>query len=313
MFSLEPGNLLEMLERLDLARRDHAAWQDALIGTLLCRVPSDPNDLAEDSHRRCRFGKWYYGELSTQLRAQPEFAAIESEHKITHAVAAKLLRVTATGATITRADYDDFVASGARLRLELDTLRNEIQAALRGIDPLTGAYGRAALLPELRMSHELVKRGVQQCCIAFMDLDRFKQVNDTYGHSVGDQVLAGAVRCLGEHLRPYDKVFRYGGDEFLIVLPAADLAGGHRVTERIRKKLTTTPLVSGVEGVSICANASFGLAMLDSQVSVQESIDRADTALLLAKSSGRNRTVSWNPSIQTHRALRALTDSESAA
>ena len=153
MFSLEPGNLLEMLERLDLARRDHAAWQDALIGTLLCRLPSDPNDLAEDSHRRCRFGQWYYHELSPQLQAQPEFAAIESEHKIMHAIAAKLLRVVASGTTISRADYDELVASGARMRLELDTLRNEIQAALRGIDPLTGAYGGAALMPELRMSH----------------------------------------------------------------------------------------------------------------------------------------------------------------
>ena len=116
---------------------------------------------------------------------------------------------------------------------------------------------------------------------------------------MGDQVLAGAVKYSLGHLRPYDKVFRYGGDEFLILLPGADLPDAQHLVERIREGLGRTPLVVSAEGEAIHATASFGLALLDPGIRVEESIDRADKALLLAKEQGRNRAVTWDPSIAT--------------
>lgn len=306
MFKMDPTALRRTLEQLEKAQHDHDAWSEDLIGRLLCRQPPDPRELHEDMHRHCGFGQWYYGEAHPELREQPVFIAIEAEHRRLHAIAARLFRGTTGNATIARPDYDELVAAGAGLRLELDSLRHEIQAALHGRDVLTGAYDRAELLPELREWRELVRRGVQRCCIAFMDLDRFKDINDSFGHRVGDQVLAGAVRCVAEHLRPYDKVFRYGGDEFLLSLPAADLAMGEGVTQRIRQTLATTPFASGAEGATISTTASFGLAPLDPDASVEESIDRADTALLMAKSEGRNRCCSWDPEVMTQRTQRRL-------
>ena len=97
------------------------------------------------------------------------------------------------------------------------------------------------MLPTLREWRELARRNVQQCCIAFMDLDHLKEINDTHGHVVGDQVLAGVVRHVTEHLRPYDKVFRYGGDEFLISLPGADLEIGQKVIGHIREQIAAAP------------------------------------------------------------------------
>ena len=123
---------------------------------------------------------------------------------------------------LARESFDELVGTGARLRLALDTLRHEIQGSLRDSDALTGAYGRAQLLPELRERRELARRHVQHCCIAFMDLDHLKTINDTHGHAVGDLILTGAIEYVMQHLRPYDKIFRYGGDEFLLLLP------GHR-------------------------------------------------------------------------------------
>jgi diguanylate cyclase (GGDEF)-like protein len=306
MFTMEAAALRETLEQLEHARQDHAEWQEKLIGTLLCRLPSDPDNLREDAHRRCRVGRWYHGQVPAELRQQPAFAAIGADHQRLHGIAARILRDTGRGAPVAPDDYDELVTRSKRLRLELASLRHEIQAALRNSDTLTGAYSRSELLPELQEWRELVRRGVQQCCIVFMDLDRFKAINDRFGHGIGDQVLAGAARCVAGQLRPYDKVFRYGGDEFLISLPAADLAAGQAVTERIRKALASTPLADAIGGRTISTTASFGLAMLDPEASVQESIERADTALLLAKSAGRNRAITWNPSIETQRMLRML-------
>ncbi|KPJ81976.1 MAG: hypothetical protein AMJ58_03015 [Gammaproteobacteria bacterium SG8_30] len=217
-----------------------------------------------------------------------------------------MLEAASRGEKVSRTCYEELATASSKLRLELDSLRHEIQAAIAQSDTLTGAYDRSALLPELREWHELVKRGVQRCGLAFMDLDRFKEVNDTYGHRIGDEVLAGAAQCIARHLRPYDKLFRYGGDEFLILLPAVDLVSGRTVIERVRRTLASTTLARGAGGIQIGTTGSFGLAMLDPSVPVEESVDRGDTALLLAKGAGRNRVVIWDPAVETQRSFRGL-------
>lgn len=149
------------------------------------------------------------------------------------------------------------------------------------------------MLTSLRALLELVKRDVQQCCVAIMDLDRFKAVNDTYGHRVGDQVLVAMVRHLKGQLRPYDKVYRYGGEEFLFTLPSTDQQAGQMLVERMCDGLGVSPLeVQGRKPIAI--TASFGLALLDPDVVVEESIRRADEALYAAKKAGRNCVRVWD-------------------
>ena len=312
MLDMDPAALRRTLEQLEQAAHDHAHWHENLIRAIVCRLPCDPDDLQQDAHRLCRFGQWYYEHAPAELWDQPAFAAIETEHKRLHDIAAQLLREAATGQPIARQDYDDLVAGGERLHLELESLRHEVAGALRNRDALTGAYARGEILPALRERRELARRDVQHCCIAFMDLDHLKEINDTYGHAAGDQVLAGVVRHITEHLRPYDKVFRYGGDEFLISLPGADLAAGQKVIEHIREGLAVTRMIIGPVGNPVRATASFGLAMLEPDVSVEESIDRADKALMVAKAAGRNRAFSWDPAITTATML-AWTPEDDAA
>lgn len=306
MLIMDPATLRRALEQLEQATEDHVEWHANLLRALVCGLPSDPGDLAETAHLDCRFGRWYYEKAPAQLREQPAFVAIGTEHERLHHIAARLLRDVAADAPIVREDFESLVSGSARLRLELDSLRNELEGALRNRDPLTGAYSRVEMLPELREWRALAQRGVKQCCIVFMDVDQLKQINDMYGHPVGDSVLAGAVRYLNEHLRPYDKVFRYGGDEFLIALPGADLATGQKVIARVRAGLARRLLVMGPDGVALHVTASFGLALLDPEVNVADSIDRADQALLLAKTAGRNRAISWDPSVTTGQRLRRL-------
>jgi diguanylate cyclase (GGDEF)-like protein len=131
-----------------------------------------------------------------------------------------------------------------------------------------------------------------------MDLDHFKAVNDKYGHANGDKVLVGLAHHIIMHLRPYDKIFRYGGEEFLIIMPDTDLKAGHDIVDRLREELGALRFdAAGKEIFHL--TVSFGLAGLDPDMSVEQSIDRADNALYVAKAMGRNRAITWNESMST--------------
>ncbi len=312
MFRMNTVALRTTLQQLQQASHDHAEWYENLIRTIVCQLPCDPGELADSAYRNCRFGLWYYSETSAALRQQSMFGAMAAEHQHAHAVAGRLLRGTMAGTPIVQAEFDELVAVSSRLRLELDSLRHEVQDILRSSDALTGAYGRARLLPELREWRELAKRNVQQCCIVFMDLDHLKQINDTHGHAVGDRILAGAVGYVIGHLRPYDKVFRYGGDEFVISLPGIDLVNAQHLVERMREGFGRVPFVVSDQGHPIHATASFGLALLEPDLSAEQSIDRADKALLAAKAAGRDRVVAWDHSIVTGTMLKWSRDDDAA-
>jgi diguanylate cyclase len=212
-----------------------------------------------------------------------------------HRFAVRLLKLSATGETTSVQDYEHFVSALKRLRLEIETLKREIEEALYNLDPLTGTPGRIGMLTKLREEHELVKRKLHPCAIAMMDLDHFKAINDYYGHVAGDKVLVAFARHMTAGLRPYDKVFRYGGEEFLIVLPDTDLAAAETILERLRRELEAMPHEGNGKG-TFHVTVSFGLTSMQPDILVEQSIDRADKALYLAKLGGRNRTMVWEHS-----------------
>jgi diguanylate cyclase len=306
MHNMQASALRDILEQLDQATQDHLEWHANLLRVIVCALPCDPNDLASNAHRRCRFGQWYYERAAVELRGQPAFTAIGIEHQRVHQVTAEVLREITAGRAMNRAGLDELIASSLRLRRELDLLRRELQVELRSRDALTGAYGREQVLPELRRWREAVSRGTLSCCIVLMDLDRLQEVNETQGHAIGDALLADVVRFLREHLRPNDKVFRYGGDEFLVSLPGADLAIARAVVGRIREGLARRQLFVAGARSALQLTASFGLAPLDPQVRVEDIIDRAAQALLLARTAGGNRAISWDASVTTGRHWRRL-------
>jgi diguanylate cyclase len=285
------------LQQLDHALHNHQKWLGEITRTIICRLPHDKRDLAEDAHRQCRFGQWCYDNPPEALREHPAFVAMAIEHHRMHQFARLLLLETAHDASGSPKSYDSFTNAVDRLRLEIDTLKRAIEETLYNRDTLTGAENRVRMLTKLREWHELVKRRAEQCGIAIMDLDHFKRINDTYGHPIGDQVLVDTVRYVTRHLRPYDGVFRYGGEEFLISLPNTDPKTARAVIERLRAGLAE--VAGGLEGKTIGTTASFGIAELSPDVSVEESIGRADAALYAAKRSGRNCSCVWDPTMTT--------------
>jgi diguanylate cyclase (GGDEF)-like protein len=258
----------------------------------------DDRDLLKDAHHKCRLGQWLYSEskVVSMLSERPGYAELGAAHEQMHLHAAKMLRASQDGAEIPLAEYQRFMNALNNLRLELSTLMQDIEDMLHAIDPLTGIPGRQGMLTKLREQQALVERGAQSCCLAMMDLDHFKSVNDEFGHAAGDLVLVSFARYMTEALRPYDKVFRYGGEEFVVVLADTSIEEGLDVIERLREGFASLPLALGGDEPEH-VTASFGIVLLESGVSVENSIDRADKALYTAKADGRNRCVAWEPSM----------------
>jgi diguanylate cyclase (GGDEF)-like protein len=296
MLRIHPTELERMHDGLQQAIRAYADWHRRIIRTLVCRLDVDPADLRTDSFCACGFGRWFHDPAQRELKERPQYAAIEAGHRRLHELAADVLSELRERASISAPTFDRFIEHSVHLRVDLDSLRNDMVVALRSRDSVTGTYRRLEVLPALREARQLAIRGVQSSCIAFMDLDQFKGVNDSYGHGLGDEVLRQAARHIIEHLRAYDRVFRYGGDEFLLLLPGTHPEEAWHLVDRLRQQLAEAPLGRDPDGQAIVLTASFGITSLEPDLTVEECVARADEALLLAKAAGRNRVVCWEPS-----------------
>jgi diguanylate cyclase (GGDEF)-like protein len=168
-------------------------------------------------------------------------------------------------------------------------LQSLYEASVR--DPLTGAFNREYFDERMRAEVSFSKRHKSPLALVMFDLDKFKSINDTYGHPAGDLVLTTIVDKVTAAIRLEDVLARYGGEEFALVLRSIPLDGAFILAERIRRMMADLRIE--VEGGIIRPTASFGiatLACLQSQ-SVEHLIDRADKRLLSAKRTGRNKVV----------------------
>ncbi len=190
--------------------------------------------------------------------------------------------------------------AGRRI-LELQSVLLDTQRILRDKathDPLTGLWNRSQALEGLAREVARADRGDAVVSVLMLDLDHFKAVNDTFGHMAGDAVLRETGRRIRGVLRTYDVVGRYGGEEFVIVLPGCESDAALALAERIRAAIGGTP-VDTSEGV-VAVTASAGAATLrDAGRTAEELIRAADAALYRAKGTGRDRVERAMPSDAT--------------
>lgn len=286
-------DLIKSLEDLDNGATSHTHWLKQVHSALICEdQPPSEDDISEDAHHRCNFGHWYYGQQHSELDNQPLFQAIGDHHRVMHAFARTILRMRQSGKSVSSTDYNAFIEKAIDFKLAIRELQNKIIDELCIIDHLTGAFNRHAMSIKLAQEHGRVMRKGGYCALVMIDIDHFKEVNDTYGHTIGDQVLRSIVERLSNQLRTYDYLFRYGGEEFLVCMPDSDCPSAEHLMERLRLDLEESPLqLEG--GMAVPITASFGISLLSADNSVEDAVNEADRALLYAKSSGRNRVYRW--------------------
>jgi diguanylate cyclase (GGDEF)-like protein/PAS domain S-box-containing protein len=188
----------------------------------------------------------------------------------------KIIRVTSVR------DITDQMQAKQELKLLNLKLKHEATH-----DPLTGALNRRAILDILSKELIRAKRRNTKLSIGLCDIDHFKLVNDKYGHQVGDDVLCSFIKAIQNTLRPYDILGRYGGEEFLLVMPDSTMSTEEGLYERLRAKIADNKMMTRSGGVSI--TVSIGITSSTGDETVEAMIAKADTALYRAKENGRNQ------------------------
>ena len=190
---------------------------------------------------------------------------------------------------------DDFVTKpfqyeelSARIYSLLKRTKNFEQMAFR--DPLTGIYNRRFFDHQIHVELQRVTRYPAPISLVFIDIDRFKSINDTHGHHVGDLVLQGLAHVLQKHLRSTDLIARFGGEEFVVVLPGSTAQDAQKSIEFILQHIRSEPVAQN-EGQAFHITFSAGVSAWSEGMTVEEWIQRSDDAMYAAKQGGRNRVM----------------------
>jgi diguanylate cyclase (GGDEF)-like protein len=156
-------------------------------------------------------------------------------------------------------------------------------------DALTGLYNFRFFSDTLALEMERAQRAYQPLCLVILDVDHFKLFNDTWGHELGNQALVHIAKLMASTLRKLDYACRFGGEEFVLILPNTDLRQARNVAERLREMIAQTPLLVGDETIPITASLGVDEYRAHSSDSPESFLERVDAWLYQAKHAGRNR------------------------
>jgi diguanylate cyclase len=287
----------EMLGVIDAAIDECAEWLQTWHRAIVCGLDPDAAVVSEYSRFMSRFGSWLDLNRDQGLLNQAAFRELERLHEDMYGFGRFLALQASRGNPIPLAEYDAFIEKIEGFNGQARRLREAFRKAVSELDPLTGLNNRQIMMSVLARERERAIRTKAPCCFVLADIDHFKAVNDTYGHGAGDHVLRTVAGRFLANLRPYDDIFRYGGEEFLICLPNANEGTATEVTDRLRMSLAEKPVMV-LEDTPLELTASFGLRLVTEDTPLKESIEQADRALYQSKHDGRNRLTLWSPALE---------------
>lgn len=282
------GQSRRFVDELDEAASWHMAWTRSLLRCAVLRTPLGDEVLADDAHCRCQFDGWLQRHRESVVRLDGDAALrLQTGHERMHEVAREVCRKILAGRAVDAAELDAFEAAQAGVVADLARLKTACLARSARLDALTGLPLRHGLDEEFERSRAQALRHGEKLFALMLDLDEFKHVNDRYGHAAGDLALQHFAALLRGHCRVGDPVFRFGGEEFLALLQAADRDAARRAVERILQALREEPLRLP-DGREFDLRASAGVAEIGAVETLAASLARADEALYAAKRAGRD-------------------------
>lgn len=284
----DPSDSLSPTESLGIVLDEHLRW----IGQWHRAAFYRDGQGGERVSAPASFAAWCAAASRDDLVHQPAVQKLATLHEQMHRQAKLVLLKAATGEPPSEAEYETVIGRFEEFTLHLRRMERAFGAAASGLDPLTGLRTRRGMMEALERELNRFRRAGQSFCLALCDIDKFKGINDTYGHDIGDRVLAATAAVISRGVRSFDEAFRMGGEEFLVCLKETAMDEGYQVIERLRIDLMQSPVVLP-DGRVIPVTASFGLVEAQAELSVDELVICADRALYQAKNAGRNRVIRY--------------------
>jgi diguanylate cyclase (GGDEF)-like protein len=245
------------------------------------------NHVKIKSAENCEFTQWLRDNLSDLINDKKIIKEIESLHEKFHFTAQKILKSKDNFTKVLL--FIDLEDASLKLIYLLNKIYTENLSHIAIYDRLTQVYNRALLDSILYKSAKHAKRHKLPISIIMLDIDNFKGINDTYGHLEGDRVLKTVASVIKSSIRESDYVFRYGGEEFLILLPNTDINGAVVVGEKIRRNIENLDF-----GLNRKITISCGIKQIENFDNSYLDIEEADKYLYIAKKSGKNRCICGN-------------------
>jgi len=276
-----------MMDVLNAAIESHQLWLDSLHISILCGLPFPKDVLHKGAHTQCDFGTWYYSEASGFIKSIEEYSTIEPVHKYMHSCARDIAFLVDKKDALDERVYREFLTNQHRLIGLLTRLRDTLIERGHCFDTVTGAANRRAVTLMLDQIFENSRRYNKTYTLVMLDVDHFKNINDQFGHVSGDHVLKGLYQYFRNALRKSDFIGRYGGEEFLILLPETTLDKAFNLMDKCREGMSKNKLKVGDDLVNV--TVSIGISEVESSDSdAWEAVKRADKVLYQAKDAGRN-------------------------
>ena len=270
---------------LNTAIKEHYLWGEKLLCLNLFGGVAGDDMTGSESHLHCRFSEWLV--LSTQGDAldRDQVLTIARHHQRMHDIARTLAQAVMSG-TATRELVSQYHEQQQAFIGSIDTYKSYLFAYRNQHDALTGLPLRHLLYQEFPGFLARSQRNRNHLYLLIVDIDRFKSINDTWGHNAGDAVLQQVAQRLKSATRGAERLYRFGGEEFILLLEAADDQAAQQAAERIRRQLADKDI--DISGHAVTVTVTGGLTEVNEEEGLHEFIGRADGAMYFGKNNGRN-------------------------
>jgi diguanylate cyclase len=283
------GETRHFIIELDAALEAHMDWTRRVMRCAVLRATPGEDVLASEAHMLCRFGHWFASQKPhfEKLDAR-KTQQIESVHQAMHDAIRALCVIILAGLAGASADLMVFEQSQSELVGLMAWFKTQFLAEAVCNDPLTGLPLRYGIEDEFVQAQKAVRREHTQLYVAMIDVDHFKNINDHYGHAVGDRALRHLTSSLTSVLRPNEPLFRFGGEEFLLLMQCPSREAAAIAAKRIVEQARNSPMSLEHTDKPITMTVTMGVTRVQQGESLDAVVERADQALYTGKRSGRD-------------------------